>query len=125
MRLSLLTSLLTVLVGTASIAEAKEASDSAADLRCLAIMAKINQLSDTRHQLESYIGGYYYLGRVTAAKPDLDLPSATAEAFGRMSAAEFLTETGRCEKEMQDRGKTMSGIGAAMPKPQADPKPAP
>jgi hypothetical protein len=125
MRPSFALSLLSAIVVTANVAKGEEASDSAADLRCLSIMAKINQLPDARHQLESLIGGYYYLGRVTAAKPDLDLPSATADAFGRMSAAEFLTETGRCEKEMQNRGKSMSGIAAAMPKPQADPKPAP
>jgi len=124
MRPSLPIILLTVFV-TTNIARAEEAGDSAADLRCLAIMAKINQLPDARHQLESLIGGYYYLGRVTAAKPDLDLPAATAEAFGQMSASEFLTETNRCEKEMQGRGKSMSGIAAAMPKPPGQPKPAP
>jgi len=125
MRPSLLVSLLTVLVVTTNIAKAEETGDSAADLRCLAIMAKINQLPDPRHQLESLIGGYYYLGRVTAAKPELDLPAATPEAFGRMSASEFLTETNRCEKDMQTRGKAMSGIAAAMPKPQEKPNPAP
>jgi hypothetical protein len=125
MRPSLVISLLTAMVVTANIAKAQEAGDNAADLRCLAIMAKINQLPDARHQLESLIGGYYYLGRVTAAKPDLDLPAATAEAFGQMSASEFLTETNRCEKEMQAKGKSMSGIAAAMPKPPGQPKPAP
>ena len=106
-------------------AKAEGTDESTGDIRCLAIMAKINQLPDARHQLESLIGGYYYLGRVTAAKPALDLPSATAEAFGQMSAADFLTETARCEKDMQGRGKTMSGIAAAMPRMQQAPKPAP
>ncbi len=125
MRPFLLIPLLTALVVIANIAKAEEAGDSGADLRCLAIMAKINQLPDARHQLESLIGGYYYLGRVTMAKPDLDLPAATAEAFSRMSASEFLAETNRCEKEMQNRGKSMSGIAAAMPKLQEKPKSAP
>jgi len=125
MRPSLVISLVTATVVTANIAKAQEASDSAADLHCLAIMAKINQLPDARHQLESLIGGYYYLGRVTATKPDLDLPLATAEAFGQMTASEFLAETNRCEKEMQTRGKSMSGIAAAMPKLQEKPKSAP
>jgi len=106
------------------IAQAQDADESAGDLRCLAIMAKINQLPDARHQLESLIGGYYYLGRVTAAKPSLDLPPATAEAFAQMNTSQFLSETDRCEKDMQTRGKTMSGIAAAMPKPQPVPKPA-
>jgi hypothetical protein len=117
--------LLTAFVATMNVAKAEEAGDSAADLRCMAIMAKINQLPDQRHQLESLIGGYYYLGRLKAAKPDLDLPPATAEAFGKMSAAEFLTETGRCEQEMRSMGRSMSGIGAAMPKVQEKPKAAP
>jgi len=125
MRPSLVISLVASAVVTANIAKAQEAGDSAADLHCLAIMAKINQLPDARHQLESLIGGYYYLGRVTATKPDLDLPSATAEAFGQMTASEFLAETNRCEKEMQTRGKSMSGIAAAMPKLQEKPKSAP
>ena len=125
MRPSLVISLVTATVVTANIAKGEEASDSAADLHCLAIMAKINQLPDARHQLESLIGGYYYLARVPATKPDLDLPSATAEAFGQLTASEFLTETNRCEKEMQARGKSMSGIAAAMPKLQEKPKSAP
>ena len=125
MRLSLFIILLAAVATTANIALAEEAGNSAADLRCLAIMAKINQLPDPRHQLESLIGGYYYLGRLSAAKPDQDLPSATAEAFGGMSAAEFLAETIRCEKEMQTMGKSMSGIAAAMPKLQEKPNPAP
>jgi hypothetical protein len=106
----------------ATVASAKAQEDGAADLRCMAIMAKINQLPDPRHQLESLIGGYYYLGRLDAAKPSLDLPSATAEAFARMSASEVITETARCEKEMRDKGKSMSGIAAAMPKIQEKPK---
>lgn len=117
--------LLAVFATTTNIARAEEAGDSAADLRCLAIMAKINQLPDARHQLESLIGGYYYLGRVTAARPGLDMSSATAEAFGQMSASVFLAETNRCEKEMQTLGKAMSGIAAAMPKLQETPKSAP
>ena len=49
------------------------------------------------------------------------IASATAEAFGQMTASEFLAETNRCEKEMQTRGKSMSGIAAAMPKARATP----
>jgi len=125
MRPSLPIILLTVCATTANIARAEEAGDGAADLRCLAIMAKINQLPDPRHQLESLIGGYYYLGRVNAARPGLDTPAATAEAFGQMSASVFLAETNRCEKEMRDLGKSMSSIAAAMPKLQDTPKSAP
>jgi hypothetical protein len=125
MRPSLSIILLAVVAATPNIARAEEAGDSAADLRCLAIMAKINQLPDARHQLESLIGGYYYLGRVNAARPGLDVPPATAESFGQMSASVFLAETTRCEKEMQGLGKAMSGIAAAMAKLQDMPRSAP
>jgi hypothetical protein len=91
-------------------------AQTAADLRCMAVMAKINQLPDPRHQLESLIGGYYYLGRLRVAAPGLDLGPSTADAYIKMSPADFLSETTRCEKEMRDQGQAISSIGAAMPK---------
>ena len=102
---------------------AARAADAPADpdLRCMAVMAKINQLPDARHQLESLIGGYYYLGRLNAAAPDLDLGKSVAEAYAKMSAADFLSETARCEKQMRDKGHAIAEIGAAMPKvPQSN-----
>ena len=80
----------------------------------MAVMAKLNQVADPRRQLESLIGGYYYLGRINAAHPEIDLPHDVADAFGRMSAAEFLSETARCEKDMRKLGKSISSIGSAM-----------
>jgi hypothetical protein len=97
--------------------EAARAADADPDLRCMAVMAKINQLPDARHKLESLIGGYYYLGRLNAAAPDLDLGKSVAEAYAKMSAADFLSETTRCEKEMRDKGHAIVEIGNAMPKP--------
>ena len=104
-----------LLIGTTQTTLAEDVQ-SDADLRCMAVMAKINQLPDPRHQLEFSIGGYYYLGRLNAARPELDIAQATAGAFSKMSAAEFLSETTRCEREMQAQGKSISSIGSAMPK---------
>lgn len=103
------------LVGT-GFAQAQEARD--ADLRCMAVMAKLNQLQDPKHQLESLIGGYYFLGRLQAVAPELQLGSSTADAYGKMSPAEFLSETQRCEQEMRANGHAMVEIGNAMPKAQ-------
>lgn len=88
----------------------------AADLRCLAVMAKLNQLPDPRHQFGSLIGGYYYLGRVNASGAPADLSQSVADAYSKMQAAEFIAETSRCQTEMQALGSIMSKIGAAMPK---------
>jgi hypothetical protein len=96
-----------------------------ADLRCMAVMAKINQLPDQRHQIESLIGGYYYLGRLQAAAPELDLGQKTAAAYAKMSPAEFLSETGRCEQEMRTNGHAISEIGGAMPKMPQSASPPP
>ena len=96
-----------------------------ADLRCMAVMAKLNQLTDPRHQLESLIGGYYFLGRLQAAAPGLDLGQSTAAAYAKMSAAEFLSETGRCEQEMRTNGHAISEIGGAMPKMPQSASPPP
>jgi len=102
-----------------------EDTQADADLRCMAVMAKINQLPDARHQIESLIGGYYYLGRLQAAAPGLDLSQGTAAAYAKMSAAEFLSETGRCEQEMRTKGRAISEIGGAMPKAPQSARPPP
>ena len=73
--------LLAICISYLGIVEAQtQGSQVDADLHCLAVMAKINQLPDARHQLESLIGGYYYLGRLQAAAPSLDLGQSTADA---------------------------------------------
>jgi len=110
-----------LLTGAAVAAVPAQAQDTRdADLRCMAVMAKINQLADPKHQLESLIGGYYFLGRLQATAPDMKLGSSTVDAYGKMSPAEFLSETQRCEQEMRTNGHTMVEIGTAMPKAQPD-----
>ena len=90
----------------------------------MAVMAKINQLPDPKHQLESLIGGYYYLGRLNGHSSGADLSQSVAAAFMAMSAADFLSETARCEAEMRAQGSVMSRIGGAMPKPPQPAAPA-
>ena len=104
-----------LLVGSLGTAEAQDTQTNA-DLRCMAVMAKINQLPDSRHQLESLIGGYYYLGRLQAMAPGMDLGASTATAYAKMSPSEFLSETTRCEQEIRTMGHAMTEIGSAMPK---------
>lgn len=89
-----------------------------ADFRCMAVMAKINQLPDQTRRLESFLGGYYFLGRLQALVPTADLGSRTAAAYNKMSAADFLSETARCEQEVRANGHAMVEIGNAMPKAQ-------
>src|SRR5579872_3531087 len=101
-----------LLVGSLCTAEAQDTKDNP-DLRCMAVMAKINQLPDSRHQLESLIGGYYYLGRLQATAPGMDLGPSTAAAYAKMSPSEFLSETTRCEQEMRTMGHAMTDIGSA------------
>lgn len=114
-----------LLVLATSLPAAADSAQQAADLRCLAVMAKLNQLPDPRHQFGSLIGGYYYLGRVNASGAPADLPQSVADAYAKLPAAEFIAETKRCQTEMQALGPTMSGIGAAMPAPSTPPAAAP
>lgn len=113
------------LVLAASLPAAADSAQQAADLRCLAVMAKLNQLPDPRHQFGSLIGGYYYLGRVNASGAPADLGQSVADAYAKLPAAEFIAETKRCQTEMQALGSIMSGIGAAMPKPNPAPDATP
>lgn len=110
----------TLLLATVGAAQAQDGRD--ADLRCLAVMMKVNQLPDPQHQYESYIGGYYFLGRLQATAPDPKLAQSTTDAYNKMSPAEFLSETQRCEKLMRDNGPLMVEINRAMPKSQPDGK---
>lgn len=105
-----------LLVLVTSLPAAADSAQQAADLRCLAVMAKLNQLPDPRHQFGSLVGGYYYLGRVNASGAPADLAQSVADAYSKMQAAEFIAETGRCQTEMQALGSIMSKIGGAMPK---------
>lgn len=118
-------SILPILLVLTAIRPAAAADDAqrAADMRCLAVMAKLNQLPDPRHQIGSLLGGYYYLGRVNASGAPPDLAQNVADAYSKLPAADFLAETTRCQTEMQALGKTMAGIGNAMPKvaPPANP----
>lgn len=104
-----------LLVLTASLpAAAADDAQRAADLRCLAVMAKLNQLPEPRHQIASLMMGYYYLGRVNAAGAPADVAQSVADAYAKMPAAEFIAETARCQTDMQALGKTLSGISNAM-----------
>ena len=103
-----------------SIVTAQAQDTKEADLRCMAVMAKINHLPDPARQSESCIGGYYCMGRLEVEAPDLKLGPSTADAYNKMSPSEFLSETQRCEQEMKT--KSLREIGAAMPKAQPDSK---
>ena len=104
--------------------KAQEAQTEA-DLRCMAVMAKVNQLPDAQHQFQSLIGGYYFLGRLQAMAPGLNLGQSTADVYNKMSASQFLSETARCERDMSVKGSAMTEIAGAMPKAQATPEPPP
>lgn len=106
-----------LLVAASAPAATADEAQLAADLRCLAVMAKLNQLPDQRHQIASLLGGYYYLGRVNGSGAPANLAQSVADAYAKLPAAEFIAETKRCQLEMQALGSTMSGISAAMPKP--------
>ena len=101
---------------TSGLPAAADEAQQAADLRCLAVMAKLNQRPEPRHQIGSFMMGYYYLGRVNAAGAPSDLSQSVADAYAKMPAAEFIAETARCQTEMQALGKSLAGIANAMSK---------
>src|SRR5215469_7363059 len=100
----------TFLLAVATAAQAQDTRE--ADLRCMAVMAKINQLPGQGNGLASFVGGYYFLGRLQATAPELKLAPSTLEAYGKMSPAEFISETQRCEQEVQTNGHALAEIGA-------------
>jgi len=109
--------LLSAFLLTASLHAVQAQDTKDADLRCMAVMAKLNQLNDPNDQFASLIGGYYYLGRLQALAPDMKLGPSARAAFDKMSPAEFLSESERCKQEMRANGYAIREVGAAMPKP--------
>ena len=77
------------------VAAQAQGSPTDADLRCLAVMAKINQLPDPRHQLESLIGGYLLFGPPGGRSPTLIWLKLSPTAYAKMSAAVFFVGDGK------------------------------
>jgi hypothetical protein len=103
----LLTSMAIAPVSNAS----AQSETTQADLRCLvAIMESAAAIDKTRPG-SSEVAAMYYLGKVDADDPNLDLEAAIRDLVPKMSSQDVGAEDVRCGRKLSERGRAMNVIG--------------
>jgi hypothetical protein len=88
---------------------ASSQDDAALDLRCFQLMADLAEDEDPRIRDTSRIAAQYFLGRIDAADPSVDV--GALPALERGGEDELL---GRCSAAMQAGGRDYRAIGEAL-----------
>jgi hypothetical protein len=102
------------------------ASPIDADVRCLLAMAVLGQ--DKQRQPAAQIGAYFFVGRLSARAPSLDLPGAVRAQEQKMTPQQIPGELARCGPIVQTGMRSLqqsfaAPAGAAAP-PAAGAAPA-
>ena len=105
--LFLLTSMVIAPISSAS----AQSEATQADLGCLvAIMQSAEQIDKVRPG-SSAVAAMYYLGKVDADDPSLDLEAAIRDLIPKMSSKDVGAEDVRCGNKLRERGQAMNVIG--------------
>jgi hypothetical protein len=98
-----------------------------ADLRCLLTMAVLGQ--DKTKQQAAVIGAYFFMGRLSARAPGLDIPGAVKALEARLAPKDLPAEAQRCGPLVQGAmgalQKSFSPPASAAPPAGATAAPAP
>jgi hypothetical protein len=82
---------------------AADAPELKADLRCLVVMVNLSAAPENAKKMEALIGGFYFMGRLDARDPRLDIEKRVIAEVQAMTPAEVVEENVRCEKEFHAR----------------------
>jgi hypothetical protein len=82
-----------------------------ADLRCLVAIMESAALIDKAMPGSSAVAAMYYLGKVDADDPNLDLEAAMRDTISKMNSKDVGTEDMRCGLKLTERGQAMKTIG--------------
>ena len=96
-------------------AAAPAATPVEADLRCLLTMAVLGQ--DKTKQQAAVIGAYFFMGRLSARAPGLDIPVALKGVEAKLAPKDLPAEAQRC-------GPLVQGAMGTLQKSFAGPAPA-
>ena len=102
-----LSSIVVAPISTAS----AEGQATQADLRCLVAIMESAEAIDKARPGSSAVAAMYYLGKVDADDPNLDLEVAIRDLVPKMSLKDIGAEDMRCGTKLGDRGQAMSVIG--------------
>ena len=100
-----------IVMAAASVAQLPEATEH--DIRCLAAIAVVVGASkDTEYQNELGRAGYFFLGKITARDPDLDITPHLRRIFlGSTFAKEYKQDFTSCLAEVETGRLKMAKAG--------------
>lgn len=111
--------LLTIAAALAALATATaaKAEDEAVgnDARCIAAFAALVQMPQYKDAAGA--GLLYFLGRLDARDPKLDLAAAVKHQAERMDRTEYATEAQRCGSILKQRNDALKAAAQAFPPP--------
>lgn len=96
------------------IGPAAAAQDEAisSDARCIAAFGALIQIPAYKDAAGA--GLLYFLGRLDARDPKLDLVAAVRHETERMDRTEYMTEAQRCGALLKQRGEALKAAGQAL-----------
>jgi hypothetical protein len=113
-KVTLLLSMLASVFGGASLgafsASAQDA-ETIADLRCLIIGFKFAGSPTESLKQAGLIETLYYLGRIDARNPNIDLENQVANVLAKMTESDVKAESRRCGAVLSQRGEALQQLG--------------
>jgi hypothetical protein len=82
-------------------------AETIADVRCLALGIKMANSSGIMVAL-------YYLGRLNAHAPQLDIEDRVTQEIGRMTTADYASASTRCGGALREKWQQITRIGSGM-----------
>jgi hypothetical protein len=86
------------------------ADDTADDLRCLMVSMALADSNSSAQQVSGTISSMYWLGRIDARTPGLDVEKRLADIAATMKPESAKAELARCDAILQSRGKLVSNM---------------
>lgn len=94
------------------------ATGVSADVRCLLTMAALGQ--DKQRQQAALIGAYFFIGRISAKAPGLDLPAAVKVEAAKLKGQSLNEEAKRCGPMVEGGMRSLqASFGGPRPPPPA------
>jgi hypothetical protein len=81
------------------------------DLRCMAVGLAMSGNANPQIKNAGSLASLYYLGRLDARTPSIDLEAGLKQELMRMSPQDLQAEAVRCGQQLQARGKAVTEIG--------------
>lgn len=107
-------SIVAVTLAASLVAGATKAQDDAisSDARCIAAFGALIQMPAYKDAAGA--GLLYFLGRLDARDPKLDLVAAVRHETERMDQAEYMVEAQRCGAILKQRNEALKAAGQAL-----------